>query len=297
MLQQDTIEYSGLLQSSGTNLDSANIHQTGDSTGVAVSAIYADSVGMDSIVLSASQTTQSVPSVFRSHTLEPKTTEPLEHYSENIDWISIHFILLLGLLAWTRINYRKRLYQIGKSFVAPRYLYQMAREGSVFRERVAIPLFVIYLVSFSMLLFLLLTHFSNFHLEGYVGFKLFSIILLVVLILWFIKNILVHFIGITFKNELILHEFMLTNFIFNLGSGLMLFPVIAVSVYISSREVLLVALGFWLLIFVFKIARELFTGLSYTKFSLFNRFLYLCALEILPILIFIKLVMSNLSFV
>ncbi|NOX45832.1 MAG: DUF4271 domain-containing protein, partial [Chlorobi bacterium] len=266
MLQQDSIENTGLRPLSGTNFDSVDNQLPVDLSGVAGSAFSVDSVGPDSGVLEVPKTQQAVRSVFHSHTLERQGKEPLEHHYVNIDWISVHFILLLGLLAWTRINYRVRLYQIVKSFVASRYLYQMMREGSVFRERVAIPLFVVYLVSFSMLVYLLLTNFSDFYLEGYTGFKLFAIILLIVLILWFVKNITVHFIGVTFKNELILQDFMLTNFVFNLVSGLLLFPVIAVSVYVSSKDMLLAALVFWLLIFVFKIARELFTGLSYTKF-------------------------------
>jgi hypothetical protein len=297
VLQQDSIDNTGVRPFSGTNFDSVNNQLPVDSSGVAGIVFSVDSVGLDLSILEVPKTQRAVRSVFQSHTLKPQEKEPLEHHYVNIDWISIHFILLLGLLAWTRINYRKRLFQIVKSFVAPRYLYQLAREGSVFRERVAIPLFLVYLVSFSMLLYLLLTQFSDFYLEGYTGFKLFSIILLIVLVLWFVKNIMVHFIGVTFKNELILQDFMLTNFVFNLVSGLLFFPVIAVSVYVSSKDILLAALVFWLLIFGFKIVRELFTGLSYTKFSLFNRILYLCALEILPILIFIKLAMSSLSFV
>jgi hypothetical protein len=295
--QQGSIGNTGIHQVNEANHDSANNPVFGDSVVVMDFVDPMDSLGMDSTVSLVSKVDKPTQSVFKSHSLKQQDKESLDHNYLNIDWISIHFILLLGLLAWARINYRKRLFQIVKSFIAPRYLNQMAREGNIFRERIAIPLFVIYLVSFSMLLYLLLTNYSDYHLEGYSGFKLFSIILLIVLILWFIKNILVHFIGVTFKNELVLQDFMLTNFVFNLVSGLLLLPVIAVSVYISSKGTLLAALVFWLLIFGFKIARELFTGLSYAKFSLFNRFLYLCALEILPILIFIKLVMSNLSFV
>lgn len=279
------------------DFDTVNNPTIGNSAVIGDFVESEDSLRTDSTISSVSQTDKSVQSVFQSHTLQPQEKEPLEHLSNNIDWISVHFILLLGLLAWVRINYRKRLFQITKSFIAPRYLNRMAREGNLFKERIVIPLFVIYLISFTMLLYLLLNNFSDFHLEGYASFQLFSIILLIVLILWFLKNVLVHFIGITFKNELILQDFMLTNFVFDLISGLFLFPVLAISVYFSSKEILLAALVFWLLIFVFKIARELFTGLSYTKFSLFNRFLYLCALEIIPILVFIKLVMSNLSFV
>ena len=296
-MQQDSSGNTELNNFNKIDFDTVNNPTIGNSAVIGDFVESEDSLRTDSTISSVSQTDKSVQSVFQSHTLQPQEKEPLEHLSNNIDWISVHFILLLGLLAWVRINYRKRLFQITKSFIAPRYLNRMAREGNLFKERIVIPLFVIYLISFTMLLYLLLNNFSDFHLEGYASFQLFSIILLIVLILWFLKNVLVHFIGITFKNELILQDFMLTNFVFDLISGLFLFPVLAISVYFSSKEILLAALVFWLLIFVFKIARELFTGLSYTKFSLFNRFLYLCALEIIPILVFIKLVMSNLSFV
>lgn len=258
---------------------------------------YSDTLKLDTIVTPKLKMGKPFKSVFQSHSLKPSNKEPQEKHPQNIDWISIHFLVLLGFLAWTRVNFHKRLNQIIKSFFAPRYLNQLAREGNIFRERIAIPLLVVYLVSISMLLYLLIKDFSDFHLEGYTNFKMFSIILFAVLVLWIFKNIIVHFIGITFKNRLLTSEFMLINFVFNLMTGLFLFPLIAVSVYSSSTNVLIAALMFWLLIFTYKIIREFFTGLSLIKFSLFNRFLYICTLEILPILILIKLVMSNLDLV
>ena len=297
VLQQDSIENTGLQGLDGqTQNPSNNIYNNGPMNHGNLFE-YPDTIKPDTILPANTNARQPFKSVFQSHSLKTNEKEPLENHSQNIDWISIHFIIILGFLAWSRINYHKRLNQIFKSFFAPRYLNQLAREGNIFRERIAIPLLVVYLVSVSMLLYLLIRDFSDFHLEGYANFKLFSIILFIVLVLWFIKNIIVHFIGITFKNGLLTSDFMLTNFVFNLMTGLLLFPVIAISVYTSSKEVLIFALLLWLLIFVYKITREFFTGLSLIKFSLFNRFLYICTLEILPILIFIKLVMSNLSFV
>ncbi len=297
VLQQDSIEnirlhgFDSQIPGSSNNKYSNGPMISGNLPG------FSDTLKLDTILNSNKNAEQPFKSVFQSHSLKTNDIGPLENHPLNIDWISIHFIVLLGFLAWSRINFHKRLNQIFKSFFAPRYLNQLAREGNIFRERIAIPLLVIYLVSISMLLYLLIRDFSDFHLEGYTNFKLFSIILFIVLVLWFIKNIIVHFIGITFKNGLLISEFMLTNFVFNLMTGLLLFPIIAVSVYTSSKHVLIAALIFWLLIFVYKIVREFFIGLSLIKFSLFNRFLYICTLEILPILIFIKLVMSNLNFV
>ena len=176
-----------------------------------------------------------------------------------------------------------------------RYLNQLSRDGNIFNERIAIPLLIIYLVSISLLIYLFFTFILESAFWNFYGLKLFSGIMLFILVSWFIKNLVLNFIGNVFKNHLIVTEYILTNFVFNIITGIVLLPFIIVSVYMPSQEMIYTGAILWVLVFIYRLIRELITGLSYTKFSLFYRILYLCTFEIIPLIAITKLVMNYLT--
>jgi hypothetical protein len=264
-----------------------------DTTMTAFGLFFGDSTKYNPVPVKTIKSDQK--SLFKSQNTERSDLKILERNYLNIDWITIHLIICLILTAWVQIYYSKRLRQIIKAFGAMRYTNILSKEGNLFRERISIPLFIIYLVSLSLLIYQVTAGQSGIEMSGFKGLKFFSIIILVILILWFIKNTAVRFVGKTFKNHIILSEYMHTNFIFNMVTGLILLPFIIVSVYLPSLIAVYTGIALWLAIFLYRFVRELFTGLTYTKFSLFPRILYLCTFEIIPFLVFTKLIMSYLS--
>jgi hypothetical protein len=234
-------------------------------------------------------------SLFRSHDLASRGDQEIERNVSNRDWITVHLLICLILTAGIQMYYGKRLGQIVKAFFGTRYTSILSKEGNLFRERISIPLFIIYLISFSLLIYLIIAGGSDVTVFNLSGLKFFSIIIMFVLLTWFIKNLALNFIGVIFKNQLILSDYMHTNFIFNMVTGLVLLPFIIVSVFVSVEFLVYIGVAIWLLIYFYRFVRELFTGLSYANFSLFSRILYLCTFEIIPFLIFTKLIMSYLN--
>ena len=192
--------------------------------------------------------------------------------------------------SWVRLFYFKRLKQVFKSLVGIRFQGMMAREGNVFKERISIALIIIYLISTSLLIYLFFTRILNYELLGLKSFKMFSFIMLVVIVMWIFKNLSNTIIGRVFNNPVIISEYMLTNFI-----GSLLLPILILAVYLPSVEMVYFGLFIWIISFIYRLVRLTITSLSYTKFSLFNRILYLCTFELTPVLVFTKLVMSNLE--
>ncbi len=237
----------------------------------------------------------SRPSVFYNHLLKPKDRQPAERHLYNADWITIHLLICIGLITWVRVYYPKRLIQIFRSFTGTFYLNQLTREGNIFRERISIPLLITYLVSMSLLIYLMINGIPGFSKFTFPGLKMFSAIMLLVLISWFLKNAILTFMGNLFRNQVILSEFLLINFIFNLVVGFILLPVLILAVYLPSPEVLYAGVIIWVLAFIYRLLRELFMSSSFTKFSLFHRILYLCTFEIVPLLVLTKLVMIYLT--
>jgi hypothetical protein len=234
-------------------------------------------------------------SMFNSHELVPKNQLAIQRNFYGRDWITIHLVICLLLFAGVQMYYSKRLRQILKAFGGIRYTSILTKEANLFRDRISIPLFIIYLVSMSLLIYLIVAGDTEPTIMNLGGLKFFSIIVLFVLLTWFIKNLALNFIGVLFKNQLILADYMHINFIFNLVTGIILLPFIILAVYMSNSYIIYAAVVIWLLIYFYRFVRELFTGLSYTNFSLFSRILYLCTFEIIPFLVVTKLIMSYLG--
>jgi len=212
------------------------------------------------------------------------------------DWITLHLIVLLITIAWIKVFFPKRLKQVFKSFYSNRHMNILLREGNLFAERISIGGVIVYLISFSLFIFQFIALVFNPGMIAITGYKLFAAIIMMVLAGFILKNTLITVIGKIFKNQLLLSEILLMNFIFNMNIGIWLLPFIILSVFLPSVEAILSGMAFWILMFVYKLFRQFFTGLGYPNFSLLNRFLYLCTLEIVPFLVIIKLIYRELDF-
>lgn len=257
-----------------------------------------DSISTDSVILvqdTTKQTQIKQPSLFSTHQLKVNDASPTAKSYINNDWITIHLIICVILLGWSRIYFGKRFNQILKAFFSIRQMNTLIREGNIFRERISIPLLINYLVSFSLLIYIALVELLQDSIFDLSGIQLFSVIILFVLISWFVKNIVINIVGIVFKNATVISDYVYTNFVFNIFIGLILIPVVITAIYLPALEVVYAGIAIWFLIYFYKLVRELFSGLSLSEFSLFYRILYLCTLEIVPLLVLIKLTMSYLD--
>jgi len=257
-----------------------------------------DSTGYDSLYnfnQNSGESAKVIKPLFTEKQDTLKNILPIGRSVINIDWITIHLLVSLCLIAYVQINYSKRFKQVIKAFFGNRYMHMLTKDGNIYRERISIPLVIVYLISFSLLMFLLLTQYVYQPVFSLQGLKLFSVIILAAIITWFIKNLMINFVGNLFKNYLILTDYIHTNFVFNMIIGVLLMPIVIIAVFLPSVEMIYVGVIIWLAVYLYRIIRQVFTGLSYTKFSLFYRILYLCTFEIIPLLVLTKLVMSLLT--
>jgi hypothetical protein len=90
------------------------------------------------------------------------------------------------------------------------------------------------------------------------------------------------------------------EYIFNIflsanAIGLFLFPVIICLEYanISARYLMNIGLFMLLLFYTIRVLKGIAIAYVSGRFSVFHLFLYLCALEILPLIVLIKLLVSR----
>ena len=232
---------------------------------------------------------QVQPSLFTGHQLEATSRGPKPIQHQPTDWITVIVVISLILLAWIQTNHSKRLRQVIRSVALPYYVNQLEREGNLYNERITIGLGFIYLSSLSLLIYQFLGNRVSVP-DVTPGLGVFLLILLSLIGFMLLKAFLTSLIGIIFKTAEVSRAYRLNALIFNHTTGLFLFPVMLLMLYWQPLPFNWIAIGIISILLIYRFIRSISIGLSNTKFSVFYLILYLCTLEILPLLLLIKVI-------
>ena len=232
------------------------------------------------------------PSLFSSHQLQPREGVPVGHTQEFPDWI--FGILIAGaiLVAWTYTFYFKRFTILLSASFSKRYLSQLTREGNLLKERIAVSLSAVYILSFGMVLYVISqTWFTtqDFFLNGW---SLFLVLCLFLLLYWALKFILLRILGVVFRTQQSTHDYLVNSLIFTTLTGLSVLPLLPAVIYLRSEALLIACIVIIVLLFIIRFIKGVGVGLQLRRFSYLFLFVYLCALELLPLLILLKLVLQ-----
>jgi hypothetical protein len=205
------------------------------------------------------------------------------------DWILFLLILCFILQAWVQFIYRKRFRQLVLAPFSKRFLNQLVRDGNLFNERLSLALGIIYFVSSSLLIY----EVNDLLLGGLIPAPLnkiafYLLIVFTLVLFWIIKVTGIRLLGKVFKTEYTAAMYLLNVFIINFITGLILLPLLVIVIYLKSVLILYISLILIILSLFFLFVRGFLTGLLLTKFSYIFLFVYLCTLEILPLIILIK---------
>lgn len=232
-----------------------------------------------------------VKSIFSNHLLQTKSIKPQAINPNTQNWIAPLLLLLVLMVAILRVFYQKKFTLFFQAAFSKRYSNQLTREENVLTQGVSVILLMVYLFSFSLFLYFVLNYYHiTFYSEdsfiNYLAIVLFSVLF------YSIKVILIKISGFIFNtlkdtSEYIFYQFLMFQF-----WGLLLSIICIVYLYGSYEinKTYLLYTGFAILIFSFILriikSKEIASVKVYSPFYIF---LYLCTLEILPVLILIKL--------
>lgn len=230
-------------------------------------------------------------SVFFPYKSVPVKIVPVERNVTNYDWLTGLFILCLLILTWIRYDSGKRVSQLFKAVWARHNLNQLLRDGNVISERITPGLMFIYIISISTLIINLIDPFS-INIPGADNlFLIFCFIAGVISILWLTKLITIKLVGTIFKTRNETSDYLVTNIIFNITTGLTAIPFVLAGHYSESKVIIIIALFIFVVGYLLKMVRSIFVGLSAQTFPVVYLFLYFCSLEIVPILVIYKLLL------
>ncbi len=207
---------------------------------------------------------------------------PLHHPT----WYFLFLFVLVAVFAWTKMQYGPLLQQTVMASVNFQISSRMFQDNSLLQLQLDTILYIVYLFSFAFLLFVIqdMLGLRPYGLQN-VLLYLFNLGILTGFFLF--RIISVTLVGFLFNRIQLYREHFYNEFIYNKLLGIGAIPVMILLPY---TEGWLKQLAFWaaiaLIISVY-VAR-IFRGVIFSlkkDISIFYMFLYLCALEIVPLLL------------
>jgi Domain of unknown function (DUF4271) len=232
-------------------------------------------------------------SVFTSHQLHPVNMKVNEIKPMEPDWVTGLLIFCFMILAWSQVFYYKRIRQIFMAPFSKRFLSQLTREGNLFKERISLALGTVYFLGFSLLLFEFNEQILKLTIPVFRGIALYGIITLAIVAVTAVKVSLIQLLGIVFKTRETTYNYLLNLLIFALLSGPLILAFLVFILYLKFPVLLHICLILFIVFYLFRFVRSFFIGITLTKFSYLFLFVYLCSLEILPLLVIIKLLLNQ----
>ena len=211
--------------------------------------------------------------IMTEHVLHPRITD-------SSDWVTIIFIMALGIIALTKSIYENRFADFTKLIFSDKYT-RIYRDSSHLTGMFSISMFFVQIISFSFFIQILLSTFGYGSKTDWILFiQIFTFIVYFILSKFLIEKI----IGTAFKIEELVELFNLQKVTYRTYVGLLLLPVDIILYYYDSilknipLFVLYIILALNVLLYVFSIKnyrKDIFGKLFYF-------ILYLCTLEIAP---------------
>jgi hypothetical protein len=201
-------------------------------------------------------------------------------------WLFFTLFLLLAFIAWIRLNYGNILVQTAHAASNFQVATRMFNDNSIVQRQLDNVLYICYLLSAAFVLYLLEERYG-WRPYGASGFVLYLFNLALLLGLFFARMLLANLTGIVFNQRKLYQEYLYNMFIFNKLLGLVVLPLLVFVLY--SRGIFL-EIASWVLlaslsaVIVLRVLRAFVFSFK-KNVSIFYMFLYLCALEIAPLVL------------
>lgn len=210
---------------------------------------------------------------------------------KNSDWFLGILILLLSIITILKLLYNKYFTDSIKSLWSYQYAYKLFKENTVLNQRLSLISNIFFILSFSLFAILCIDYFS---ISGFFknNFLYFLIISGLIIVIYLIKYAVYKILGFIFLETASYSEYIFNVFQFNRIIGIFLIPIIIALAYSTiSYTSIIVYSGFFILfiVFIMRVVRG-FQICIKVNFSIFYSFLYLCVLEILPLIVIYKLI-------
>lgn len=214
----------------------------------------------------------------------------------NENWYFYFLMILIAGYALARAFLGQLLSSTFFSVLSYNNAASMFKDNSQLQRQRDIILYGYYFLSISFFIMLVAQHYS-LNPSNLQSYDLFAIVTLIVVGYFVLRVVINNLLGVVFNNLGMFRENIYLGYSFNKLAGILLLPINFAILYTSGifKEILILT-GFAviLLMILMKIARGIQFSFRHDVFN-FYLFLYLCALEIVPLLLIYKWLLTILK--
>lgn len=204
-------------------------------------------------------------------------------------WVIGTIFGLVVFFALIRIVFAKHLSEVMLLFYSNRSLLKKNKDENLFNSWVFLFLYILFGLTLGMYIYLFGNAVNNQFMDK--GFQWFLALSGIVLGLFMVKILLLRLLAFLFDIHRPINEHIATLYLFFSNIAIIFLPIVIVLSLISFslvKYLSYVTLFLLVLLFVFQLIRAFFRILFGYQFSIAYLFIYLCVLEICPVIILIK---------
>jgi Domain of unknown function (DUF4271) len=201
--------------------------------------------------------------------------------------------IIIALLLYTAVLNRfmsKDFESVWQSFYNKRMLNQVSREDGLINSWAFLGLFLLFGLTFGLFLYQLAAYRHVFY-HNFSGIQLFILLSFIIITLFAVKFLILKFVGFVFNINKLVSEYLSVLYLTYFNIAFVFLPVAVCFSLLAGQlipYILIIALTLIVIIFIWQYLRSSVNIISNILFNKFYLFVYLCALEICPILILIK---------
>lgn len=237
-----------------------------------------------------------VNSIFKGTQLKSTPFMPAIERVPSEGWVFLALMAIFGLLLWLRNINPRKMFTYLSSLYNRRALGEILNEEEILTSPFSLLLFVVFCLTTSLFTIKAFELLGFEVLRGQHRALVFGALAILLLTVYAFKIIGIRLVGFIFKLQPIATQHAFNVYLLNNILGLLLIPLLAVAYYSTQPYNLIAAyigLGLFVLFFILRFGKALVIEGVLAPLNLVYLFLYLCTLEILPLLVAIKLVTSN----
>jgi Domain of unknown function (DUF4271) len=209
--------------------------------------------------------------------------------NDYMNWVPLILLMSLFAFALIKIQYKRYVDQVITSLINYQVSLRLLRERNVLFRNMSLGMNLVFGLNLGLFIYFIL---QNFGVKQQFSDKFLNVLLYSggLILLYMVKSFTCRMIGFLFKVQSEFIEYVHNINLFNKNIGLFLFPVVIAFPYINENiQPFVIYLGISILvIMVFLRTVRSIQIIMRKGVSLFYLILYLCAIEILPVLLVVK---------
>ncbi len=263
-----------------------------------VSSIQSDSLFTDSVFVQSENDTAAFKPLLPiddnrliSGNQEIFDNVDIPRAKRNATWWAVILFIPVVIFAYMRLVSNEELISLRESFINLNIAGQNNRDQEFGTSIGSVLLMFNFFLVLSLYLFLLVDHF-NFRFD-FAGFRLFIVIFVFICVIVFLRTVLLQLVAFIFRFGQEIHFFQFNFFAINKIMGLVLFPFVLTISYAPEYAILpaiYISLATVSVLYIFLLVKGFIIARQFVLTYPLHFFIYLCALEIAPVLIWIKLI-------